>query len=190
MNSSHAFECDVISVLPNATCVEVADEMDLHSVGCVVVAEKDVPIGIITDRDLVCRVVAVERDPEKTYAADIMTPEPLTAARHENLESLLARMRDGKVRRIPIVEDKKLVGLVSLDDLIVQLGSYIFNANRGILGGLQESRRTSRHRRNTEAREEALEEIRRQLCDFGEHTRDQIRERLEETLKRFGGTSF
>jgi CBS domain-containing protein len=187
MRKSSRYETDAVSVTADASCVEVADLMDLKSVGCVVVVEDERPIGMITDRDLLCRVIAADLDPDKTTAADVMTRDPVWGQRDDDIHSLLKVMREGSIRRLPLVEDGRLVGLLSLDDLLIQLGSYLFNANRGILGGLDESRRTSRHRRRTEAREEALESIRHQLVAFGDETRDKVRGRLEEMLDRVSG---
>ena len=183
---AQGYECNAVTVSRDATCVEVADEMDLNSIGCVVVAVEDEPVGIITDRDLVRRVLADDLDPEKTRAEEVMTPNPVTARRHDNLETLLEVMRDAGVRRVPLTEDGKLVGLISLDDVVVQLGSYIFNANRGVLAGIQESHRTTPHRRRREKREEALNELRSQLTSLGEETRKQVSNRLLDMLEKLG----
>jgi CBS domain-containing protein len=189
MHRSQDYETEVVSVAPDTSCVEVADEMDVHTIGCVVVVEEGAPVGIITDRDLLCRVVAESRDPEKTSAADVMTKDPVTASRDDDVQRLLEIMRERAIRRVPVVEEGKLVGLITLDDLLIQLSSYLYNANQGILGGLSDGRRISRHRRRMEAREEALDEIRRQLSDLGDNTRHRVRERLHELMDRLGGTS-
>jgi len=185
VTSAQGYECKAICVTRDANCVDVADEMDVKTVGCVVVVEDGVPVGIITDRDLVCRVVAQDRDPEKTRAEEIMTTDIVTSHRTEDLEGVLRTMKERSIRRMPIVDDGKLVGIVTLDDVLVQLGSYIFNANRGILGGIQESHRTTPHRRRSEAREEAVEEIWRQLNILGEQTQKSVRDQLGKLLDRF-----
>jgi len=184
--STQQYECDAVTVTRDANCVEVADEMDANTVGCVVVVMEGAPVGIITDRDLVCRVVALDRDPEKTRADEIMTRDLVTTERKDDIEQLLKVMEDRKIRRVPIVADGMLVGIVSLDDVLVQISSYLFNANRGILGGLQEGRRVTRHRRRSEAREDALEELRRQLSEFGDQTQKVVHDAMTEILDRFG----
>jgi len=186
MSGTKALVKEVASVPLAANCVDIADEMDVHSVGCVLVMDQGELKGIVTDRDLNCRVVAAGLDPEKTTAADIMTPDPIFASEKEQVGDLLKKMRDRGVRRIPLVENGEVVGLMSLDDVVVQLSSWVFNVNQGMLGGLHEARRTRRHRRRTEARDDALEELRSQLLTSSEQVRGHAREALSELLERFG----
>jgi CBS domain-containing protein len=185
MLGSERYSSDVVTVAPDESCVEVADLMDLNTVGCVVVAEAGVPRGIITDRDMVCRLVAADLDADKTCAADVMTTNPVTADEAADIETLLQMMADNRIRRIPLVKEGKLAGLISLDDVLVQFSSYLYNANQGILGGLHESRRTVRRRRRLEAREAALHELREQVAELGGDTREQLREGLRDLLDRF-----
>ncbi len=186
VSSAEHFECDAICVTRDTDCVTVADEMDANTIGCVVVVDDGAAVGIITDRDLVCRVVALDRDPEKTRAEEIMTDNPVTMERKDDIEALLELMAEKKIRRIPIVSEGRLVGIVSLDDILVEVSSYLFNANRGILGGLQEGRRTRRHRRRSEAREAAFDELRRQLTELGEHTQSAMHDRILDLLDQLG----
>ena len=187
MSISRDYEVDVVRVAPEATCVDVADAMDAHTVGCVLVVMDDAPVGIITDRDLVCRVVAADRDPEKTTAAEVMSGNLVTGVLAADLSEQLGLMRDRSVRRLPLLDDGKLAGIVTLDDVVVQLSSYLFNANRGILGALHESHRTARRRRRLEVRDDALEEIRAQLIGVGDQTRARMMQQLQELVDRFGG---
>ena len=186
MHRLETFESDVITVPVNATCVDVADELDAQSVGCVVVMDGKRVAGILTDRDLTCRVVASDRDPAKTTAGEVMTPDPITATREHDLADVLGLMRERSVRRIPLVEDGELVGVVSLDDVIVRVASYLFNTNQGLLGGLHHSRRTTRTRRRREAREEAFDELREQLEHMGDEVRELVRTQLDELVARVG----
>jgi CBS domain-containing protein len=184
MNRLEVYESNVVTVRPQTRCVDVADEMDARSVGCVVVVDGDKPVGIITDRDLMSRLVAENRDPEKTQASEVMTTDLISATREDDMTDVLARMRERGIRRIPLVEDGQLVGLVSLDDVIVKVASYLFNTNQGLLGGLHHSRRTARHRRRLEAREDAFDELRHQLEHMGGEVRDRVREQLDELMAR------
>lgn len=185
MSRSRDYETEVVTVTEKTSCFDVADELDARTVGCVVVVDEGKPIGILTDRDLVCRVLAAGRDPETTTAGEVMTRELVTGSPEDNLEDLLQRMRTRGIRRVPLVEKGQLAGLISLDDLLTQLSSFLFNASQGVLGGLHESRRTAKYRRRIEAREDALEEIRSQLSDLGSQARRSIRRRLQELLDRF-----
>lgn len=86
----------------------------------VVVDESERPVGLLTDRDLVARVMAMGRDPKETRVLDVMTKSPKTMLATAPIEEALALMKNGGFRRIPIVSPKgKLVGLVSLDDVLL-----------------------------------------------------------------------
>lgn len=186
MSRSNAFLRDVARVESTASCIDIADEMDQHTVGCVLVIDGEDLVGIVTDRDLTCRVVAAGLDPEKTTAADVMTRDPIFATEKDEVEDLLRIMAEQGIRRVPLVEDGKVVGLVSLDDIVVQLSSWIFNLNQGMLGGLHEARRTQRFRHRAEARDDALEELRAQLVSSSRQVRERVREAMNDVLERIG----
>jgi CBS domain-containing protein len=74
---------------------------------------------MLTDRDLAIRVVAEGRDPGSTTVADVMTSHPLCVREDAPIEMALKSMRAGPCRRVPVVDDdRKLVGIVSLDDIL------------------------------------------------------------------------
>lgn len=105
---------------------------DRH-VGCVVVTRYGKPAGIVTDRDLVMRVVAEGRDPSTARIGEFVTYDPVTVYAHESIETAVERMRVHGVRRLPIVdEDGVAVGIVTADDLLVLLGGEIAAVCEGI----------------------------------------------------------
>jgi len=86
------------------------------------VDEWNKPIGIVTDRDLVVRVLAEGLDGNTTLVRDVMTPHPKTIFQDAPIEDALAIMRGGGFRRVPVVDaEEKLVGLISLDDVLMLL---------------------------------------------------------------------
>ncbi len=94
-----------------------------HHEGDLVVVEARpagaVPVGIITDRDLVVEVVAAGVDPEQVTAADVMSSALLTVHEPDEVMETVERMRDAGVRRAPVVDDEgALVGILAVDDLI------------------------------------------------------------------------
>jgi CBS domain-containing protein len=100
-----------------------AQRMHQRAVGSlVVVNEAGRVIGIVTDRDLVSRVLAKGRLPEATPVHEIMTLNPKTITEQSPIKLALSIMHGGRFRRIPVVDQQdKLVGLISLDDVLMSL---------------------------------------------------------------------
>jgi len=112
----------VVTTEADAPVTAVACKMNDRSVGSVVVVENDKPIGIITDRDLVIRVLCKGLEPRKTTARDVMSAPVATIQEGEEALHAASRMREAHVRRLPILDAKgRLVGIVCLDDLAYHL---------------------------------------------------------------------
>jgi CBS domain-containing protein len=104
-----------------------------RGVGCLVVTRAGRPSGIVTDRDLVLRVLAEGRDPTTSTLGEFVTYDPITISESEGIESAVARMRRHGVRRLPIVDENGLVvGIVTADDLFVLLGGELAAVCEGI----------------------------------------------------------
>ena len=106
-----------------STIVEVAQLMRRHHVGDVVIVEDRekirVPVGIITDRDLVVGLIADGVDLDAVSAGDVMSYELTTARTADSIWETLKRMRGQGIRRIPVVNDQGgLEGILSLDDIL------------------------------------------------------------------------
>ena len=124
MKVADLIQREVLSVGPDATCVEAARIMRDERVGSVVVVDNGQPLGIVTDRDLVIRSMALGGDPETVRIRDVMSTKPIFVLADRDLGYALDLMRSLAVRRIPVVDDSgQLVGLVSLDDAIVRLSA-------------------------------------------------------------------
>ncbi len=116
----------VESVSPTTTCLDAARRMRDMGVGSLVVAEKRRPLGVLTDRDLVIRVIARGLDPEKVTAGEVMSERPIYVSQSRDVTTVLELMRDEGVRRVPVVDDRhELVGVVALDDLILAVSSNL-----------------------------------------------------------------
>ncbi|MFP4632124.1 MAG: CBS domain-containing protein [Halobacteriota archaeon] len=127
---------EVVTARPDEPIVSVAKTMKESNVGSVVVVDDGEPVGIVTDRDLAVRVIAEERDRDVT-AEDVMTPELHTVDVDEEISEVIRELGDGGVRRIPIVEDGKIAGIITLDDIVVLL-SVELNGISGELGSVTE----------------------------------------------------
>ncbi len=97
-----------------------AERMHQRAVGSLVVLDRERrPIGIVTDRDLVVKVIAAERTPRTTRVRDIMNAPVKTVLESASLKWALGLMRDGEIRRLPVVDGiGRLVGILALDDVL------------------------------------------------------------------------
>jgi CBS domain-containing protein len=105
--------------LPESTTVrEAAETMRANDIGDVVVVDDDGKLsGILTDRDIVVRVVAEARDPRATRIGDIASRELTAVSPDDPVERAVQLMREHAIRRLPAVERSKVVGIVSIGDL-------------------------------------------------------------------------
>ena len=102
------------------TVTAAARTMRDANIGDVVVLEKGEVRGVLTDRDIVVRALAEGRDPLRTIVGDLCSRELTTVAPADGIEDAVAIMRDKAIRRLPVVEDSRLVGIVSLGDLAIE----------------------------------------------------------------------
>lgn len=97
---------------------EVAKMMKADDVGAIPVGKGDRLIGMITDRDIALRVVAEGRDPSQTRAEDVMTAGVVYCLTHQSVEDAIHLMDQKKIRRLPVLNEKKrLVGMLSIGDI-------------------------------------------------------------------------
>ena len=110
----------VDTVAPNETALAAARRMHSRKVGSLVVVDNQQrPLGVLTDRDLVVRVIAENRDPNETLISEVMSRLPETVREETPIEEALRIMRGGPFRRLPVIAaDGRLVGILSLDDIL------------------------------------------------------------------------
>lgn len=108
----------VHSISPDATVLEATQAMNDHRIGCLVVTQGGALRGILTERDLLTRVLAVERDPRQTLVRDVMTREIVVCREDATLGDVQVAMHDQRIRHIPVKDDAgNLAGLISIGDL-------------------------------------------------------------------------
>ena len=112
---------DVSACEPNATVAEAAKVMAQEDVGPVPIVEDGRLVGIVTDRDIVVRVVAEGRDPNATTVKEIASTDLVTVSPGDDLDEALKLLAERQVRRLPVVEDNRLVGIVAQAD-VARLG--------------------------------------------------------------------
>lgn len=100
------------------TVYDVAKLMNENHIGSIPVCDKDQKlVGIITDRDIVLRTIACDKDVKQTKVTDIMTTDVIRTSRDTEVSWIADIMARNQIRRVPVVEDEKLVGIVSIGDL-------------------------------------------------------------------------
>jgi CBS domain-containing protein len=109
---------EVHAVEKDATVLEAVDEMCRARVGAVLVMDGDTLVGIFSERDLMRRVVLARRDPARTLVADVMSGDVLSIAPDTTPREAMAIVTEHRVRHLPVVEGRRIVGVVSIGDLV------------------------------------------------------------------------
>ena len=108
---------EVITIDEESTVREAAEVMNKFEIGCLISVRKGKAMGIITERDLLKRVVAEGKNAVKTSVKDVMTSPLVVAEPSMDLGEAVKLMFQMKIKKLPVVDDKRLVGLVSLTDI-------------------------------------------------------------------------
>lgn len=121
----------VISVNPSTSVTETAKIMEKHDVGSVPVCEKQGVVGIVTDRDIILRNIAKGMDPGATSVREIMTEDVFTVSPDMDVDDATDLMATQQIRRLPVVENNKLVGMLALGDIAIE-EDYDFEAGEAL----------------------------------------------------------
>ena len=108
----------IYTVSPDATVLEAISIMAEKGIGALVVTQDNEVVGILSERDYTRKVALMERSSYDTTVSEIMTAKVLTISRSNTVEECLQLMTDRHLRHLPVVEDNKLVGLISIGDLV------------------------------------------------------------------------
>lgn len=131
---------EVVDISPEASIRDAADLMRHRHVGCLVVVEQPngerVPVGVLTDRDIVVSVVSPGIDPDILTVGDVMTHPVITCGIQEDLFEALERMRNAGVRRLPVVDRRgAAAGVLSADDVVSALGWHLSELSHALTTG-------------------------------------------------------
>ena len=108
----------VIVIKPDATVREAARIMTKLRIGSLIVMEEDRIVGIITELDIIWKVVADDLNPNTTLVRDVMSRDVVTIKPDQTLEDAAELMVEKKIKKLPVVEDHRLVGILTATDLI------------------------------------------------------------------------
>lgn len=117
MKAKDIMTTQIVSVNRNDSIKMAAQKMTEADVGTVIVNDNDELIGIITDRDITIRAVSEYDDLDSVTCGDIMSSHVITAEKDTDLEDVISLMKDHQIKRIPIVENDSVVGMISLRDI-------------------------------------------------------------------------
>src|ERR671925_256162 len=110
----------VRTVSPAQSLADAAEVMKGEDVGSVPVVEEGRVAGILTDRDIVTRAVAERRDPQAVKVDEVASRDPVTVEPEQDLDEALALMAQHQVRRLPVVEEGRLVGMLAQADVALE----------------------------------------------------------------------
>jgi CBS domain-containing protein len=111
-------DSDIVAVSPSETVIVAVRRMNSHGIGSLPVLDAERLVGIFTERDVLVRVVEDGNDPARTLVAEVMTEEPLCVSPGATVEEAMIFITENRCRHVPIVEGGKLVGLISIGDLV------------------------------------------------------------------------
>jgi CBS domain-containing protein len=108
---------NVVTVDVGVNVRKAVERMNKQEIGCLVVLEKGNFAGILTERDVLKRVVAKARNPKKTLVGDVMSKPLIVVDPQASLEEALELMFEKRVKKLPVVKNKKLMGLITMTDI-------------------------------------------------------------------------
>ena len=125
----------VITVTPDIPVSEAAAELSQHRIGALIVTDQDgAVVGVLSERDIVRTLGQRGPDCLKDNVGEMMTRELVCASRQDTMESVLQRMTDGRFRHMPVLEDNKLIGVVTIGDVVKARLSELAMENESMQG--------------------------------------------------------
>ena len=107
----------LITVDINETVKSACNKYRDYKVGCLVVTDNDEIAGILTERDVIERTICKDKDPNTTLIKEIMSTNIKTVDSYDRIEKALEIMRDNKIKKLPVVSNNKLVGIITITDI-------------------------------------------------------------------------
>ena len=125
---------DVWSVTPDQTVFEAIRVMAEKNLGAVLVLANGVLVGMLSERDYTRKIAIKGKSSKETLVREIMTTSLVTATPHHTVQECMRLMNDNRVRHLPVVEEERVVGVVSIGNLV----NWIISAQNAAIGHLED----------------------------------------------------
>ena len=123
----------VFSVTPDSSVYDALEYLEEKNLGCLVVLENETLIGVFTERDYARKVILKGRSSKETFIRDIMSSRPIFVDCDTSIDDCMELMTDKFIRHLPVLENGKMVGLVSIGDIV----KYIIDEKNFIIENLE-----------------------------------------------------
>lgn len=107
----------VVSIRPQDTAVTACVEYKKHGVGCLIIKQENMVVGILTERDIIERIILEERDPQETLVEDIMSRNIKTIHASASVEQATKVMKDNHIKKLPVILNNEIVGIITATDI-------------------------------------------------------------------------
>lgn len=129
---------EVSTIKPEATVLQALEVMAKQNIGALIVADNGKPVGIFTERDYARSVILKGRSSPTTPIRDVMSADVIFVRPDQTVDECMAIMTDKRFRHMPVLEDGKLIGIVSIGDLvksIIDQQEFTIEQLKGYIGG-------------------------------------------------------
>ncbi|MCW3135512.1 MAG: CBS domain-containing protein [Canidatus Methanoxibalbensis ujae] len=111
---------EVVTEEEDTPVTKIAKDMEVYGIGSVIITREGEPVGIVTDRDIALKVIKEDRLVREVKAKDIMSSPLITIEADASIEKACEIMAKNRIRRLPVVEDDKLVGVISVRNILTR----------------------------------------------------------------------
>ncbi|RLI47202.1 hypothetical protein DRO69_01105 [Candidatus Bathyarchaeota archaeon] len=109
---------NIVTIGAKTSVKKAVELMNKHEIGCLIIMNKEKPVGIVTERDMLKRVLLQRKDPRRTRVSSIMSKPLMVGKPHTDLREAVRLMVERRIKKLPIVENTHLLGLLTLTDIV------------------------------------------------------------------------
>lgn len=125
MKAKEIMSKEVVTILSGSTVADVVKLMVDHKVSCVLIVKESEAIGIVTERDILEKVVSPKKDQMLLEVDDIMSSPLVTISPDADMQEIVEKLTKNKIKKLPVVDGEHLVGIVTTGDIVAKSPDYI-----------------------------------------------------------------